>query len=152
MRPRAGETYTVFGYKGKQVRDNIHSARRRRAFIEAFFASAALGEVYNLGGGRDNNVSILEPFAMIDAADRARRCPTLCRARIARATTSATSATWQSSAHISALVITRRVADIVHEMYSALMSMTRHLGVERRAELKPSRFTRERIVNVLLKT
>jgi CDP-paratose 2-epimerase len=60
-----GRTYRVFGYKGKQVRDNIHShdvVQFMRRFIEA----PRKGEVYNLGGGRDNSVSILEAFKLIE--------------------------------------------------------------------------------------
>jgi CDP-paratose 2-epimerase len=57
----AGETYTVFGYKGKQVRDNIHSFDVVRAG-EEFFRAPRPGEVYNIGGGRENSVSILEVF------------------------------------------------------------------------------------------
>jgi CDP-paratose 2-epimerase len=56
--------YKVFGYKGKQVRDNIHSHDVAR-FIAAFIASPRAGEVYNIGGGRANSCSILEAFAMI---------------------------------------------------------------------------------------
>ena len=59
-----GRTYKVFGYKGKQVRDNIHS-HDVVAFIQRFIAAPRKGEVYNLGGGRDNSVSILEAFAII---------------------------------------------------------------------------------------
>lgn len=51
--------YTVFGYKGKQVRDNIHSADLIRAFHE-FFKAPRSGEVYNIGGGRYSNCSMLE--------------------------------------------------------------------------------------------
>jgi CDP-paratose 2-epimerase len=54
-----GQTYTVHGYKGKQVRDNIHSYDVIRA-MEEFAANPRPGEVYNLGGGRANSVSILE--------------------------------------------------------------------------------------------
>lgn len=54
-----GEPYTVIGYKGKQVRDNIHSADVCRA-IELFIAHPRAGEVYNIGGGRGNSVSVLE--------------------------------------------------------------------------------------------
>src|SRR5208337_2991057 len=54
-----GQTYTVYGYQGKQVRDNIHSYDVIRA-IEEFAAHPRPGEVYNLGGGRANSVSILE--------------------------------------------------------------------------------------------
>lgn len=56
-----GREYTIFGYKGKQVRDNIHSLDVAR-FIHAFFESPRCGEVYNLGGGKDNSCSILEAF------------------------------------------------------------------------------------------
>jgi CDP-paratose 2-epimerase len=57
-----GRKYTVFGYKGKQVRDNIHAHDIAR-FIEAFIDEPRCGEVYNLGGGRANSCSILEAFA-----------------------------------------------------------------------------------------
>ncbi len=51
--------YTVFGYKGKQVRDNIHSYDLIRAF-DCFYQSPRAGEVYNIGGGRQNSCSMLE--------------------------------------------------------------------------------------------
>lgn len=57
--------YRVFGYKGKQVRDNIHSHDVAR-FIERFIAEPRCGEVYNLGGGRGNSCSILEAFAKVE--------------------------------------------------------------------------------------
>jgi CDP-paratose 2-epimerase len=60
-----GAPYTVFGYKGKQVRDNIHAADVAR-LIERFFAAPRCGEVYNLGGGRENSCSILEAFALAE--------------------------------------------------------------------------------------
>ena len=56
--------YTVFGYKGKQVRDNIHSYDVAR-FIEEFLKAPRIAEVYNIGGGKDNSVSILEAFDLI---------------------------------------------------------------------------------------
>src|SRR5215831_18049042 len=55
----SGGTYSVFGYKGKQVRDNIHSHDVVRA-IEEFAANPRPGEVYNLGGSRKNSISVLE--------------------------------------------------------------------------------------------
>jgi CDP-paratose 2-epimerase len=61
-----GGNYTVFGYKGKQVRDNIHSHDVVRA-IEEFATNPRPGEVYNLGGGRDNSVSMLEAIGKIQA-------------------------------------------------------------------------------------
>ncbi|KLU01285.1 dTDP-glucose 4,6-dehydratase [Rhodopirellula islandica] len=60
-----GKEYTVFGYKGKQVRDNIHSLDVAR-FIHAFVDSPRRGEVYNIGGGKDNSTSILEAFARVE--------------------------------------------------------------------------------------
>ena len=57
-------TYKVFGYKGKQVRDNIHSYDVAR-FIEEFIQAPRCGEVYNLGGGKDNTCSILEAFELV---------------------------------------------------------------------------------------
>jgi CDP-paratose 2-epimerase len=60
----SGGAYSVFGYKGKQVRDNIHSHDVVRA-IEEFAANPRPGEVYNLGGGRANSVSMLEAIAKI---------------------------------------------------------------------------------------
>ena len=59
-----GTKYNVYGYKGKQVRDNIHSHDVAR-FIAAFIAHPRAGEVYNIGGGRANSCSILEAFTMI---------------------------------------------------------------------------------------
>ncbi|MGH7950330.1 MAG: NAD-dependent epimerase/dehydratase family protein [Limisphaerales bacterium] len=56
-----GRLYRVFGYKGKQVRDNIHSFDVAQ-FIHAFYEKPRCGEVYNIGGGRANSVSILEAF------------------------------------------------------------------------------------------
>jgi CDP-paratose 2-epimerase len=61
----AGGTYSVFGYKAKQVRDNIHSHDVVRA-IEEFAANPRPGEVYNMGGGRENSVSMLEAIAKIE--------------------------------------------------------------------------------------
>jgi CDP-paratose 2-epimerase len=57
--------YRVFGYKGKQVRDNIHSEDVAR-FIEAFIDAPRCGEVYNIGGGKANSCSILEAFAIVE--------------------------------------------------------------------------------------
>jgi CDP-paratose 2-epimerase len=61
----SGGTYNVFGYKAKQVRDNIHSHDVVRA-IEEFAANPRPGEVYNLGGGRENSISMLEAIAKVE--------------------------------------------------------------------------------------
>ena len=60
-----GREYKVFGYKGKQVRDNIHSLDVAR-FMAAFVATPRAGEVYNLGGGKANSTSILEAFKITE--------------------------------------------------------------------------------------
>jgi len=60
-----GREYKIFGYKGKQVRDNIHALDVTR-FIEAFFSAPRVAEVYNIGGGRANSVSILEAFKIVE--------------------------------------------------------------------------------------
>jgi CDP-paratose 2-epimerase len=65
-----GEHYTIFGYKGKQVRDNIHSSDLVAAFHE-FYQNPRVGEVYNIGGGRQSNCSMLEAIEMCeDIVDR----------------------------------------------------------------------------------
>ena len=58
-----GKTYKIFGYKGKQVRDNIHSEDVAR-FIECFIQEPRTAEVYNMGGGKGNSCSILEAFEL----------------------------------------------------------------------------------------
>ena len=60
-----GTPYTIFGYKRKQVRDNIHSADLIRAFDE-FFKSPGSGEVYNMGGGRFSNCSMMEAISLCE--------------------------------------------------------------------------------------
>ncbi len=60
-----GTPYTVFGYKGKQVRDNIHSHDLLAAF-DAFFAAPRPGEVYNIGGGRASHCSMREAIALCE--------------------------------------------------------------------------------------
>jgi CDP-paratose 2-epimerase len=59
-------TYKIYGYQGKQVRDNIHSYDVAR-FIEEFINNPRCGEVYNLGGGKNNTCSILEAFDIVAA-------------------------------------------------------------------------------------
>jgi len=59
-----GREYRIFGYKGKQVRDNIHSLDVAR-FMAEFVNTPRCGEVYNLGGGKGNSCSILEAFEIV---------------------------------------------------------------------------------------
>ena len=60
-----GREYRVFGYEGKQVRDNIHSYDVAR-FMHEFAKNPRSGEVYNLGGGKANSCSILEAFELVE--------------------------------------------------------------------------------------
>jgi CDP-paratose 2-epimerase len=65
-----GQPYQVFGYKGKQVRDNIHSADLIAAFYE-FYQDPEVAAVYNIGGGRESNCSMLEAIDLCqEIADR----------------------------------------------------------------------------------
>ncbi len=59
------EHYSILGYKGKQVRDNIHSYDVVNAFYQ-FYETPRAGEVYNIGGGRSNSVSVLEAIEKIE--------------------------------------------------------------------------------------
>jgi len=110
-----GTIFTIFGYKGKQVRDQIHSIDVVRAF-EAFMAAPRVGEVYNLGGGRESNASILECFEMIEAVsgrkvtwrydDRNRAGDHICYI----------SDMSKFRLHYPGWLLTRRVGDMVDEM------------------------------------
>jgi CDP-paratose 2-epimerase len=60
-----GNAYTIFGYQGKQVRDNIHSYDLVNAFYH-FYKNPRCGEVYNMGGSRFSNCSMLEAIALCE--------------------------------------------------------------------------------------
>src|SRR5580658_3397815 len=60
-----GREYSIFGYKGKQVRDQIHCSDVASLFLE-FYKAPRCGEVYNLGGSRANSLSILETIELLD--------------------------------------------------------------------------------------
>ncbi len=60
-----GKPYTIYGYKGKQVRDQIHSRDVAQLFL-CFFKNPRYGEVYNLGGGRRNSISVLETIDLLE--------------------------------------------------------------------------------------
>ena len=97
--PSRGSPTRSIGYKGKQVRDQIHSDDVIRAF-EAFYADPRPGEVYNLGGGRDNSASVLE---LLDRMEQLTGRRIECRTRSGRAsaTISSTSRTWPSCGPIT---------------------------------------------------
>ena len=61
-----GKNYNIFGYKGKQVRDNIHSSDVIR-FMHLFIDDPKVSEVYNIGGGKENSCSVIEAIQIIEA-------------------------------------------------------------------------------------
>lgn len=61
-----GKPYTIHGYKGKQVRDQLHARDVASLFLE-FYEHPRCGEVYNMGGGRENSISILETIDALAA-------------------------------------------------------------------------------------
>jgi CDP-paratose 2-epimerase len=63
---KEGRTYRIYGYKGKQVRDNIHALDVCR-FFEVFHRAPRAAAVYNIGGGRQNSVSVLEAISKLEA-------------------------------------------------------------------------------------
>jgi CDP-paratose 2-epimerase len=68
---KEGRTYRIYGYKGKQVRDNIHALDVCR-FFEAFHRAPRTAAVYNIGGGRQNSISVLEAIARLESLTGAR--------------------------------------------------------------------------------
>ena len=66
-------TYNVFGFKGKQVRDNIHAGDLVMAFFE-YYKSPRAGEVYNIGGGRENSCSIIEAIDLVEKLTQKKIC------------------------------------------------------------------------------
>ncbi|MFZ0944870.1 MAG: NAD-dependent epimerase/dehydratase family protein [Syntrophobacteraceae bacterium] len=62
---KEGRSYRIYGYKGKQVRDNLHSYDVC-TFFECFFNKPKVAAVYNLGGGRQNSISIIEAIARLE--------------------------------------------------------------------------------------
>jgi CDP-paratose 2-epimerase len=109
-----GQTYTIYGYHGKQVRDNIHSHDVITA-MEAFAADPRPGEVYNLVGGRANSVSVVEAIARIEQlsgqrishvySDRARKGDHICYITDLR----------KFKSHYPTWSITRSLDDILQE-------------------------------------
>jgi CDP-paratose 2-epimerase len=117
----SGKPYTIFGYKGKQVRDQIHSYDVIQAF-EAFADNPRPGEVYNLGGGRGNAASLLECIAMVEDVagrpiihsyqDKNRAGDHICYISDLR----------KMYSHFPKWTITRTLTDIIHEMVTAAQS------------------------------
>ena len=124
----AAQTYTIFGYKGKQVRDNIHSHDVVRAF-EEFARNPRPGEVYNLGGGRENSVSVFEAIALVEEmtgrkiastySEQARKGDHICYISNLR----------KLKSHYPDWSVTRGLGAILEEMIAAERQHVRGVGV-----------------------
>lgn len=113
--------YRVFGYKGKQVRDNIHSYDVAR-FIYEFSQKPRPGEVYNLGGGKENSCSILEAFEMIkNLSGKAQRYVYIEENRIGDHICYYTDLR-KIQSHYPDWKITKTLPDIFVEIYQSLIS------------------------------
>jgi len=111
----AGETYTIFGYKGKQVRDQIHCRDVIGAF-DAFVQNPRPGEVYNLGGGRENSASVLECIRLVEElTGRPLKCKYVEQNRVGDHICYISN-TGKLRSHFPGWRITRSLRDIVAEM------------------------------------
>jgi CDP-paratose 2-epimerase len=118
-----GRTYKVFGYKGKQVRDNIHSLDVAK-FIHMFYENPRCGEVYNIGGGRENSVSILEAFARIEGlSGRKMRYEYLSQNRLGDHICYISDLS-KMKAHYPSWDITKSLDDIFEEIHRAATQVT----------------------------
>ena len=126
-----GGLYNIYGYKGKQVRDNIHAYDVAR-FAEEFIKAPRIAEVYNLGGGRNNACSILEAFGRVEALtgtpmkhqyiDKPRAGDHICYISDLR----------KMQLHYPSWTITRTLDDIFTEIVEAWTSRTRKVKRSRR--------------------
>ncbi|MFH1499604.1 MAG: NAD-dependent epimerase/dehydratase family protein [Verrucomicrobiota bacterium] len=118
-----GTTYTVHGYKGKQVRDNLHSvdvARLTGAIVDA----PRCGEVYNIGGGQSNSLSILEAFALVEKhSGRAQRYTYAEKNRTGDHICYYTNLQ-KVRAHYPDWNITKTIGDTVHELVESRLSLS----------------------------
>jgi len=113
--------YRVFGYKGKQVRDNIH-AEDVASFMFEFWKAPRVAEVYNLGGGKANSCSILEAFQLVErATGRAMRWSYVNDARVGDHICYYSDLR-KMRAHYPAWEITRPLDDIVSEIADGWVS------------------------------
>jgi CDP-paratose 2-epimerase len=122
-----GGTYRMFGYKGKQVRDNIHCRDVLRA-IHRFYEAPRPGEVYNIGGGRANSCSILEAADLVDQlgggrlkteyVDTPRRGDHICYISDLR----------KLESHYPGWKVEISLRDIVAEMIESWRARNRHTG------------------------
>jgi CDP-paratose 2-epimerase len=123
-----GKNYTVFGRKGKQVRDQIHTRDVARLFLQ-FYSAPRCGEVYNLGGGRSNSLSILETIAILEDMGYSLRYRYLEQARKGDHVCYITDLS-KVRAHFPSFELEYGVAGIISEMvHSYSNSLTEFVGI-----------------------
>ncbi len=116
-----GIEYKIFGYKGKQVRDNIHSQDVAQ-FAYEFIQNPRPGEVYNLGGGKENSCSIVEAFRLIeDLSGKTQRAVYIDRNRIGDHICYY-SDLGKIRAHYPNWKITRTLPNIFQEIYQSFLA------------------------------
>ncbi|MEQ1652165.1 MAG: NAD-dependent epimerase/dehydratase family protein, partial [Hyphomicrobium sp.] len=126
-----GRLYRIFGYKGKQVRDNIHSVDVAR-FIAAFIEAPRSAEVYNTGGGKANSVSILEAFGIAqDISGREMKYEYVEQNRIGDHICYYSDLT-KMMRHYPKWGVTRSVKDTIAEIHEAWVARSRAEGGEAR--------------------
>lgn len=120
-----GRLYTVFGYEAKQVRDNIHSWDVAN-FIAQFISAPRIAEVYNLGGGKGNSISMMEAFSLIESISG--KAMNYCYSSKARAGDHVVyySDLRKIQAHYPAWEITHDLNDIFQEIHDGWLGRQTH--------------------------
>jgi CDP-paratose 2-epimerase len=122
--------YRIYGYKGKQVRDNIHAEDVARFMFE-FSQQPRCAEVYNIGGGKQNSCSILEAFAMAEACTGTKQRHTYLEQARSGDHICYYSDLSKMKAHYPKWNITRNLADIVEEIVAAWRQRLAPAGTSR---------------------
>lgn len=113
-----GTPYTIFGYRAKQVRDNIHSSDLIQAF-DHFYRAPRRGEVYNIGGGRFSNCSVLEAVRICEELTGRKMPTTYCDKPRTGDHIWWISGVRKFSSHYPGWKLTRTVREICREIYEA---------------------------------
>jgi CDP-paratose 2-epimerase len=122
-----GRKYTIFGYKGKQVRDNIHALDVAR-LINMFIQAPRSGEVYNVGGGRENSCSILEAFALAEAVSGKKMAYDYVDKNRAGDHICYISDLTKVKSHFPGWSVSKSLQDIFEEIYRAWIHQDRKIG------------------------
>ena len=125
----SGSPYTVYGYQGKQVRDNIHSFDLIRAF-DCFYRNPRQGEVYNIGGGRFSHCSMLEAIQIAEEISGNRLSWQYDDRNRAGDHIWYVSDVAKFRSHYPEWQLTRNIRDIIGEIYEANVSRWQEIHVK----------------------